>query len=306
MTGLPEIRSAKARISLSIHIGTSIFLLLWSLPDERRVELTICIAAIAEKKYVVMAADRTLTLSLEPPEYGHEHASKLYELTPSFIVGAAGSPVFIPELFRRVDTKKAGKPDFVYELADALTAVRKVKIEQEILRKIGWTYEMYEEYYSEGKLLEAHARKLLEEMTNYHACIHLVTGNVLPDAGATIHMVEDPGSVNCFDAIGFIGIGSGESYAVQNLIRANYTADTPLLEAIYQVFEAKKNAEQAVGVGRRTDIRIIMDEKKNIQLSDNEVLELNDIYDTKMKRQEKTNKEVLGKVEEWLPDRLEV
>ncbi len=259
---------------------------------------------IAEDKYVVMAADRTLTLSLEPMEFGHEHASKLYEIGPGFVVGAAGSPIYIPELFRHIKKNTPNSPDYVDDLSEALTAVRKLKIEQTLLRKYGWTYEIYEQYYSEGKLLEAHARRLLEEMDALHVCIHLVTGCVTPDGKASIHMVDDPGAVDCYDAVGFTATGSGEPYAIQNLIRANYTSDTVLVDAIYQVFEAKKNAEQAIGVGRKTDIRVVLNSKKNIQLTDDQVQGLGKIYERKMERQSKIQGKVLDDLKEWLPDDL--
>lgn len=267
--------------------------------------MTICIATIADEKYVVMAADRTLTLSLEPMEFGHEHASKIYEIAPGLLLGTAGTPIYIPDMLQRL--RKVKKPldeKYVNKISEALSEVRKSRIEQEILRKFGWDYETYERYYSEGRLLEAHARRILEEIDSFHACIHLVTGCVLPDGRGSIHQIEDPGTVNCGDAMGFVATGSGEAYALQNLIRANYTSSTSLLEAIYQVFEAKKNAEQAVGVGRRTDMWVIVAPNENIRLSDKELGGLNAVYEKKMKNQDDALREILRETREWLPKSL--
>lgn len=267
--------------------------------------MTICIAAIAEEKYVVMAADRTLTLNFEPPEFGHETASKLYEVTQGFLMGAAGSPTFVPELLRRLkEFKRPPDEEFPERVAEILSQIRKSRIEQSILRKFGWDYGTYEKYYSQGRLLEAHARKILDEIDTYHVCIHLVTGCVLSNGHATINEIEDPGVVDCGDALGFAAVGSGEAYALQSLIRANFTSGVSLLEAVYQVFEAKKNAEQALGVGRRTDLRIILSPKKNVQLSDDELRGLNEVYQEKTSRQDAIDKEVLELTRKWLPSSL--
>lgn len=267
--------------------------------------MTICVAAIAEDKYVVMAADRTLTLAFEPLEFGHETASKLYEISSGMVVGAAGSPTHIPELLKRLRKVKAAQSeDFPQKIAEILSSIRKSRIEQVILRKFGWDYKTYEQYYSEGRLLEAHARRILEEIDSHHVCIHLVTGCVLPNGRGSINEIEDPGVVDCGDAVGFIAVGSGEAYAMQSLIRANYTGSTSLLGAVYQVFEAKKNAEQAIGVGRRTDLRVILSSRRNVQLTDDQIRGLNEIYEKKAKRQDELDEKVLADTKRWWPREL--
>ncbi len=252
-----------------------------------------------------MAADRTITLNLEPMEFGHGHSSKLYELTPGVVLGAAGAPVYLPELMaelRRLRAKSSDR-DWVNLASDAMTNLRRLKIEQTILRRFGWDYKTYEKYYAAGNLLEAHARKILEEMDKYHLCVHLVSG-IIDDGHGSIHGIEDPGVVDCFDAIGYTATGSGENYAMQTLVRSDYTHDTPLTEAIYHVFEAKKAAEQATGVGRRTDIRVVVSEKRNIQLSDEQIAGLGQIWEEKQKRTDTLRSQVMSDAEKWLPSEL--
>lgn len=252
-----------------------------------------------------MAADRTITLALEPMEFGHGHGSKLYELTSGVILGAAGVPVYLPEFMEALRGQKTGRKnrDWITRASDAMTALRRLKIEQTILRRYGWDYETYEKYYSQGNLLEAHARKILEGMERYHLCVHLVSGSISNGRG-TIHGIEDPGAVDCFDAIGYTATGSGENYAMQTLVRSDYTSATPLKEAIYHVFEAKKAAEQATGVGRRTDIRVVVGERRNIQLSDEEIAGLGRIHEKKAERTDVLRGRVMSDVEKWLPSGL--
>ena len=267
--------------------------------------MTICIAGIADERYVIMAADRTITLNLVPMEFGHGHGSKLYELTPGVILGAAGAPVYLPELMaelRRLGSRKSNG-DWVDMASDAMTNLRRLKIEQQILRRYGWDYKTYEKHYASGNLLEAHARKILEEMDKYHLCVHLVSGTVKKRRGS-VHGIEDPGVVDCFDAIGYAATGSGETYAMQSLVRSDYTSSTPLKEAIYHVFEAKKAAEQATGVGRRTDIRVVVSEKRNIQLSDEQIAGLGQIYERRVNGTGKLRGRILSETEKWLPSQL--
>lgn len=267
--------------------------------------MTICIGAIAENKYVVMAADRTLTLSLIPEEFGHEHSSKLYDVDKRCVIGTAGSPVFVPHLLRlaKERQKKGKKAEVVECFTKALIELRRKRIEDVILRKYTWDYSTFENYYSSGLILAGHARKILEGMEKYHVCVHVVLGFVTPDGEASIYRIEDPGESTCFDSMGFYTVGSGEGYALQTLVRASYTADKSLPKSLFTVYEAKKNAEQAIGVGRRTDIRIIS--KKGIaRISDEDLQGLNKIYEAKEKRIGRITDDIEEKTRQWLPENV--
>lgn len=259
--------------------------------------MTICIAAIAEKRYAVLAADRTLTTQLEPTEFSHEHSSKLYDLGPGLVVGTAGSPVYIPDLLRLIKLEKGGNRGYMQRVSSAFFKLRREEIEKTILRRFGWDYAAYEKHYSQGNLLEAHARMITMEMDELHVCLHIAAGTVLPNGEASISIVEDPHGAECYDAIGYTAVGSGESYALQVLARANYTSDTTLAEAIFQVFEAKKIAEQAWGVGRRTDIRVVIGPSRSVRLSDEELTQLGRVFDRKVKTQERVTEQTIRRVE---------
>jgi hypothetical protein len=247
--------------------------------------MTICIAAIAEKKYTVLAADRTLTIQLEPAEFSHEHSSKLYDIGPGLVIGTSGSPMYIPALLRLLARKRKGGDNYIDAVSDAFFTLRREEMEKGILRRFGWDYPTYEKYYKDGNLLEAHARKITEEMDEFHACLHIVAGTVLPSGEASISVIEDPYGAQCMDAIGFVSVGSGADYADQVFARANYTSEMPLSDAIIHVVEAKKLAEQAYGVGRRTDIRVVVSPRRIVQLSDQVVSNLVNLCDRKNAKQ---------------------
>lgn len=228
--------------------------------------MTICIAAIAERKFAVIAADRTLTLTLQPEEFAHGHQSKVYEVTPTFVVASAGTPVYVPEFLSILRGLSAKEKDRFELLSESLRILRRKAMERSILHRFGWTYDEYEGLLSKGQITEAQARIIGEEMDGFHVCLHVVAGTVGTHSAASIFSAEDcgmspmgrmPKSVFCHDSIGWVTSGSGAAYAEQALVRANCYGDRPLAEVIYDVFEAKKNAEQAIGVGRETDLRVV-------------------------------------------------
>lgn len=266
--------------------------------------MTICIGAIAEDKYVVLTADRTLTYGSKPPEFGHEHSSKLYNISKNCIIGIAGSPVPVPDFLRIVKSGRQWKSTtkLVKDMVDAIQKIRREKFEQGFLQQFGMSFDKFEEIYQSGAIMAGHARRILEEMENYHLCLHIVAGSVI-GSEASLHMIDDPGQSNCCNALGFVATGSGEGYAFQSFLRANYTSDTSLMDAIYSVYEAKKNAEQAIGVGRRTDIRIITG-KNSITLSDKDISKLNLIYDEKQEDLKKYGDTLSKKLKGWKPRSL--
>lgn len=87
--------------------------------------------------------------------------------------------------------------------------------------------------------------------------------------------------MNSFDDIGYTAIGSGEYHAIRSFIENYYSINFPLAKAIYVVYEAKKYAEHAPGVGPQTDMAIVSKEgitwiqEKTLQL-------LNKAYESKI------------------------
>lgn len=61
--------------------------------------------------------------------------------------------------------------------------------------------------------------------------------------------------------MGFLSIGSGERHADIAFIENNYLPTFDIPEALYVIYEAKRRAEKAPGVGKETDIAIILSEK---------------------------------------------
>ncbi|MHA1835176.1 MAG: hypothetical protein ACTSV7_14470, partial [Candidatus Baldrarchaeia archaeon] len=93
----------------------------------------------------------------------------------------------------------------------------------------------------------------------------------------------ETGLTHCWDSIGYHAIGSGELHAVSTFISHGYTPMFSLEKAIPIVFEAKKNAEKAPGVGKvKTDMAIIT-RKGFYQLRKEHIEALEKTYRDRMK-----------------------
>jgi hypothetical protein len=93
-----------------------------------------------------------------------------------------------------------------------------------------------------------------------------------------IYGIFDPGTSACYDALGFHAIGSGLPHAVNTLIARSCFPTTNWQEALMIVYEAKKMAEKAPGVGSRFTNICIMTPGKNVFLDSEKINILENVY----------------------------
>ncbi len=110
----------------------------------------------------------------------------------------------------------------------------------------------------------------------YDCGVSFVIAGTDPDAGH-IYGLRHPGEVDCYDSLGYHAIGIGAMHVLSTLIANGYTSALDSRWATYLVYEAKKNAESAPGVGSMTDIGVI-DDKGLSLLADDDVGVLDSIY----------------------------
>jgi len=168
--------------------------------------------------------------------------------------------------------------------------IRRKDIEDRILSKYGISWDEYKKAINEGKLTEIYYR-IIGQIEDYKVdFIALIAG--VDDEGAHIFLIEDPGDVSSFDDIGYTAIGSGEYHAIRSFIESNYSVDFPLEKALYVVYEAKKYAECAPGVGKETEL-VIIDKNGIFKINNIVKNALNEAYDTKWKNIQGVIKEKL-------------
>ena len=241
--------------------------------------MTICIGVVCEnRKKAIFAGDRMLTSPVLSVEF--EHNEPKYEFLSQTCVGlSAGEAMPVTELFDEVRKRVATKASpAIREIADLVSeSLRKCKmklIEEKYFKPRGLTIETYlqaQRHLNENVVLRLERAIEGERF----GMINIVVG--VDNGGAHIYEVTDPGHSECYQRLGFHAIGSGLPHAISTFISHDFTPSMDLKKAVYVTFEAKKNAENAPGVGIATDIGIINEEKIKI-LSEDELNILEEIY----------------------------
>jgi len=84
--------------------------------------------------------------------------------------------------------------------------------------------------------------------------------------------------------LGYHAVGSGETHALLHIIAVNHARTKDINQTVFTVYEAKRHAEVAQGVGKETDMMVITD--GNIRTITLEELEqLASIYNQKVSPQ---------------------
>jgi hypothetical protein len=246
--------------------------------------MTICIGAVCEKrKYAIFAGDRMLTSPELSVEFEHNEP-KFEGLSQTCVGLSAGEAMPVTELFDYVRKKVATKASpSIREIADlvseSLLNCKMRQVEERYFRPRGLTIGTYLEaqrHLNENVVLRLE-RAIESERFGMTALVVGVDNN-----GAHIYEVSDPGHCECYERLGFHSIGSGLPHAISTLISHNFTSAMDLRKAVYVTYEAKKNAENAPGVGKATDMGIISGERIRI-LGANELNILDKIYGERQK-----------------------
>lgn len=231
--------------------------------------MTICIVGICAAQNSIAGkaigiADRMITAV--DTEFEQAAFSKIDKLTENCIAITAGSALAHTELFNTTRAKFAGTPappitQVVQELKDNYVKLRTIRAEERYFKPLGLTVESFlaSQRSLDSTLVLRLSRQLEEAEYGGHPGLQIVVAGI-DTTGGHIHCVFDPGSSECFDAIGYCSIGSGERHADSALIANDYNASLPTKKALYLMYEAKKRAELAPGVGKRyTDVCIVSD-----------------------------------------------
>jgi hypothetical protein len=169
------------------------------------------------------------------------------------------------------------------EEATARVLSRLVAREKEIGDEIGATAQVCEEEYRAAmdELIEAkflrpnllsrteylsaikseslndHILSIATRVTKFEMdCAFLVCGFDSKDQPFIIYL-ESPGIATNFFSTGFHAIGSGWDKAVARLLFSEHKRTNPIHRAVYDLFDAKANAELSAGVGYDWDVKVL-------------------------------------------------
>jgi 20S proteasome alpha/beta subunit len=256
------------------------------------IRMTICIASVCEKKYVIVAADRMITVTLPNIEY-EQTTPKITQITNNCVAATAGSALAYTPIFReaRAEIEKASVTDIgqiVDHTKNAYIKMRNKKVDEQILASIGLNLASF--YQMNQALQPSIAQALLQNISKFNYALWILIGGV-DDNGGHIFRMENPGRYECFDVIGFHAIGSGEHHAISTFIANDFESNIDLKHGLAITFEAKKRSEKATGVGPQTDICIVQKDKVT-QLPQAMIVELEKTYQEKIKSEKKSRADV--------------
>lgn len=222
--------------------------------------MTICLGVVCDGgKKAVVAADRMLSgVDVEFEQDVH----KIDVITESCVILSAGSALPLVDLVRNVRNGLQGKRnpvvlDVVTELKRAFVEERKARAEEEHLRPLGMSLKEFMQY--QGGLPEPLVLRLTHNIESAELDLELLVVGV-DNSGTHLYHLYDPAVADCFDAIGFCAIGSGERHADLTFIRSGYSPKLSLNRAVFLAYQAKRDSEVAPGVGSRfTDLGVIDD-----------------------------------------------
>jgi 20S proteasome alpha/beta subunit len=223
--------------------------------------VTICLSAVCENgEAVVFATDKLLTAGYLTAEFEHP-GGKAFSLGQHCVGLAAGDALCSGDVLKAsaAALSQLHSPA-VQQIARAVReeflTLRKRRAEEQHLRPRGLSLN---EFYQEGligRLPPEIAFGLDQQIQGTKLGVELMLAG-LDGLGAHIYGVSDPGTVDCYDTIGYHAIGSGETHALLMIIGREHEIGNSLNKTAYLVYEAKRKAEIAPGVGRETEMGLI-------------------------------------------------
>ncbi len=243
--------------------------------------MTICIAVICDNyNSIVVSSDYMLTNPMLSIQFEHPE-KKMNILSGNCVALTAGDALAHDELFSMVQSdieaiKEPSILNIVEILKKCYQEIRRREIMEMILKPAGFI-DINHFHKKQRMVIPEIVMNIQREMERYDFGLEILIAGI-SEGLSHIQGVFDPGTSKNFNSIGFHAIGSGSPHAINALIGNECNQKTPLENAIILVYEAKKIAEKAPGVGHTmTNITIIT--KKGIFIfSKEDINKLDGIY----------------------------
>jgi 20S proteasome alpha/beta subunit len=243
--------------------------------------MTVCIAAkcvnLSGQEIVVGASDRMLTagdIEFEPP------LTKIYGLASHAVAMISGDAADQAEIISATRRRLAQGPvadvrSIVNIYSEEYAAHRRRVASSHFLEPLGLDFPTLKNGSVEPSILSNLVTQLQTSRLHTSAIIAGVDG-----IGSHIYVVEDPGIPRFCDNIGFAAIGYGQNHAESLFMFRQYSWQWTPDKALFLVYAAKKRAEVAPGVGRETDLFVILPAQPGVNFIPTEfVAELQKIYE---------------------------
>ena len=177
----------------------------------------------------------------------------------------SGDSAFQAEILQRLYKKVAAKikanpsewvkvENVAYLYAETRNEIRARRAENSILLPLGLTQDSF--LSRQNEMSCDFIASVSKELLKFDVPDVSIIISGIDSAGPHIFMVQND-NVFCMDTIGFASIGIGARHASSQLMLAGITSYTPIPEALFLTYIAKKRSEVSPGVGDETDMFII-------------------------------------------------
>jgi 20S proteasome alpha/beta subunit len=229
--------------------------------------MTVGIGVLCENgKSVVVAADKMVTfgapmnLITEPPAL--KKITQLNARCALIFSGSVpdGEEIVAAALQQAGNMGKSSIEKIAGIVKSAYVSLKKKRVEETILEP------MLSADFGKFQTLVAQSpssqilQQIVAMVMQHNMQLELIVAGT-DDTGAHLFIASHPGQVAPADTMGFAAIGSGGLHAAIRVSLAQHTKAASLADGVYGVYEAKKAAEVAPGVGKLTDMAVIRDGK---------------------------------------------
>lgn len=229
--------------------------------------MTVGIGAICENgTAAVVAADKMVTfgapmsLQAEPPTL-----KKIIQLTDKVLLVFSGSTSDGEEIVAGAMPNLLSDPNqSVRQVAEVVRGSyarhKQRRVEENILRPmLGVDFQQFQTL-----VAQAAVSQLLQQVLGLVSQHNLQTDFIvagMDDSGAHLFAIQHPGQLHPLATTGFGAIGSGGIHAGVRMSLGQHTKEASLADTLYNVYEAKRASEVAPGVGKLTDMALILNGK---------------------------------------------
>lgn len=267
--------------------------------------MTVCVAAMSGS-IIFGASDRMITsadIQFEPQQ------TKLFPFSNSIVAQIAGDASIQTEIIQMValDVRKRmdTNPKEWWNVRDVAhlyrhyhEELRLTHAEHNILAPLGLNRDTW--LTKQGGMDSGLVKNIANELLNYNFPATAVIFSGVDTSGAHIYVARD-GNISCQDTVGFASIGAGEWHASSQMMFAGHSRKKSVSETLFLVYSAKRRAEVAPGVGKGTDMFAIGPGLgSNILITDDEILNLENIYKKEQECQSKATGDAKLEVDQYV------
>lgn len=266
--------------------------------------MTVEIAVICNNgKNVIVASDKMVSCGINDIEMEFECSlSKTIKLTDTCALTTAGNALltadYIEMLQEGVNGRKKVLLSEIAEIArDNYANMRQKRLEQEILIPKG-IKNLSAFYRLQDKLNPEIISSIQASIDDFEMDYEILLAGV-DKRGGHLYGIDNPGVTSRFDDLGFNAIGNGGFHSIASLISSGYRISMSLPESLLHVYEAKKVAERAPGVGPGTEMVVINADRMQF-LNSSQLATLESVWQSKMEKLKAWEAEMnwVGKMED--------